>query len=397
MIGRPTLHTSRLVLRPRDAADIDTVLAAAADPELVRWLPRWDGVTRQDVVDRVDQAESASGVDLAFTAGGEFAGECWLAALDRINGVASTGYWVAPGARGRGYAAEAMAALAAWGFANLGLERIQLNVGEHNIASQRAALRAGFRPDGRRRLACRTAEEMMDMLVFARLRDDPDGPAPRPLPDAGILTDGVVVLRPLVAADAAAWYAERTDQDCVRWSGSLEPPTWADAHRRTAGAAAEWLLGEAAAFAVIDGSGDGSGMAAGEYAGSINLRMTEPGIGVGEIGYSVAPGFRGRGLMRRALRLAGRWALTEVGLARVQAGVGVDNAASLRTAEAAGFRREGVLRQGLPGSAGRYDMVVLGLLPADLAEGLHVDRAPCRPGGDGPAEAGPDEGRMRAG
>ncbi|MDP9240744.1 MAG: GNAT family N-acetyltransferase [Actinomycetota bacterium] len=104
----------------------------------------------------------------------------------------------------------------------------------------------------------------------------------------------------------------------------------------------------------------------GEYAGSVTLRMTEPEIGTGEVGYGLLPAFRGRGLMSRALRLVGRWALTEVGLDRVAAGVAVANTASLRTAEVAGFRREGVLRQGLPGPEGRYDIVLLSLLRDDL-------------------------------
>jgi len=357
VIARPVLSTPRLVLRPRQPEDADAVFVAVQDPELVRWLPNWAGATTADAVANCARGESATAVDLAITAGGAFVGHCWLAKLDRSNRTSSSGYWLAPQARGSGYAAEALSALAGWGFAELGLERIHLHAAEGNVASQRTALRAGFRAEGRQRRACRCDGHQQDMLVFARLRDDPAGPAPRPLPDVDTLTDGVVAVRPMRTGDAAAWHAERIDPEAIRWSTTPDPPDLAETQRRATGVAARWLAGTEARFAIIEG---------GAYAGHISLRMTEPEIGIGEVGYALHPAFRGHGLMFRALRLVTHWALIEVGLARVEAGVGTTNAASLRTAEAAGFRREGILRQALPGAAGRYDIVVLSMLRSDL-------------------------------
>ncbi|MDP9239307.1 MAG: GNAT family N-acetyltransferase [Actinomycetota bacterium] len=145
MTPAPVLSTERLVLRPRHPDDAEAVFAAAADPDLIRWLPRWAGATMADIVDHVTRPDRPNGVDWAITAGSRFAGECWLARIDELNRSAAAGYWLAPEARGSGYAAEALAVLAAWGFAELGLERIELHAAEGNIASQRTALRAGFR------------------------------------------------------------------------------------------------------------------------------------------------------------------------------------------------------------------------------------------------------------
>ncbi|MEP6697590.1 MAG: GNAT family protein, partial [Pseudonocardiales bacterium] len=270
-----------------------------------------------------------------------------------VNRTAAAGYWLAPQARGSGFAAEALAALAAWGFATLGLERIQLQAAEDNVASQRVALRAGFRFESRSRRAGRCGGKQTDMLIFGRLRDDPERPAPRLLPDVDTLSDGTVVLRPMRAEDAADWHVECTDPEVLRWSISPIVPELTDTQRRAAGVAARWLAGTEARFAITAG---------GKYAGHICLRLTEPEIAVGEVGYALHPACRGRGLMRRALPLVAGWALTEVGLARVTAGVVVTNRASLRTAAAAGFRREGVLRQGLPGPDGRYDVVLLSIV-----------------------------------
>lgn len=59
------------------------------------------------------------------------------------------------------------------------------------------------------------------------------------------------------------------------------------------------------------------------------------------IGYWVVERARGRRLATRAVRLIGRWGLTHVGLARIEALVDPANGPSLGVAERAGFQREG--------------------------------------------------------
>lgn len=72
------------------------------------------------------------------------------------------------------------------------------------------------------------------------------------------------------------------------------------------------------------------------YSGNIELR---PG---GVLGYSTAPWARGRGLTTRALRLVVAHAIAQ-GLRRLELHIAVDNAASRRTAEKAGFTYDGLL------------------------------------------------------
>lgn len=72
------------------------------------------------------------------------------------------------------------------------------------------------------------------------------------------------------------------------------------------------------------------------YSGNIELR---PG---GVLGYSTAPWARGQGLTARALRLVAAHAYTQ-GLRRLELHIAVDNAASRRTAEKAGFTYDGLL------------------------------------------------------
>jgi RimJ/RimL family protein N-acetyltransferase len=67
----------------------------------------------------------------------------------------------------------------------------------------------------------------------------------------------------------------------------------------------------------------------------------------------------------RAVRLLSGWALRELRLPRVQLLADVDNVASQRVAEKAGFRREGVLRQALEIKGRRSDCVMYSLLQGE--------------------------------
>ena len=61
-----------------------------------------------------------------------------------------------------------------------------------------------------------------------------------------------------------------------------------------------------------------------------------------------------------------RWAVTDAGLARVEALVEPDNIASQRVLEKAGFRREGLLRSYLVFDRQRADAFIYSLLPSDF-------------------------------
>jgi RimJ/RimL family protein N-acetyltransferase len=264
--------------------------------------------------------------------------------------------WIAGWARHRGYAGEAVPALADWAFRH-GVGRVELLAGTANEPAQRVALGAGFRREGVLRGALATGGTRGDAVVFARLAADAGGPTRRELPDVSELSDGVVTVRPVRPGDEDALLDERLDPDSRRWATSTRLWTAPDIRVFVAGAPAAWLAGTEARFAIVDNR-------TGECAGSLGLRMSVPAFRIAEVGYGLRADWRGRGLATRAVRLVADWAFNRVGIARLELGAAVANTASQRVAVRAGFELEGIARMRLPTSdGGRTDEARFSLLP----------------------------------
>jgi RimJ/RimL family protein N-acetyltransferase len=82
--------------------------------------------------------------------------------------VAQFGYWLAPGARGRGYATRAAILMTRWLF-ELGAARVFLTIVTGNEDSVAVARRAGFAYEGTMRSHGAWQGERCDVMVFAAL------------------------------------------------------------------------------------------------------------------------------------------------------------------------------------------------------------------------------------
>src|SRR2546421_5868924 len=176
------------------------------------------------------------------------------------------------------------------------------------------------------------------------------------------LSDDVVHLRPWTVEDAPAIAAACAEREIARWMHLIpQPYTEADARAYVTASTAQWRDGTGATFAVVE-------EATGAIAGSMGMRVIDREQAVVEVGYWAAAPARGRGLTTRALRLISSWLLETVGAERVQLRADVDNTASLRVAEKAGFVHEGVLRSsGInPRQGRRVDFAIYSLLPGEL-------------------------------
>lgn len=103
---------------------------------------------------------------------GKFLGVCGISGIEREHGLASLGFWVRTSATQKGVATRAAARVAQFGFEKLNLQRIELLVAVHNIASRRVAEKLGATLEGtlRRRLTLPTGPT--DCVLYALLRDE---------------------------------------------------------------------------------------------------------------------------------------------------------------------------------------------------------------------------------
>lgn len=172
------------------------------------------------------------------------------------------------------------------------------------------------------------------------------------------LTDGTVVLRRWEESDIGC--VEEASSDPRIPEGTTVPATF------TVVDGLAWIErqwgradnGEGLSQAIADAGSR-------EALGAVVL-MFRRQPGTVEIGYWVIGRARGRRLASRAVALLARWALTDAGLARVEALVVPDNTPSQRVLEGVGFQREGHLRSYLVFDKRRADAFIYSLVPSDL-------------------------------
>lgn len=109
--------------------------------------------------------------------------------------------------------------------------------------------------------------------------------------------------------------------------------------------------GAGLSFAIADAESD-------EALGTIGLWLRNLSAGRATVGYSVGPAHRGRGVASSALRALVTFVWTIPTLHRVELYIEPWNVGSIRVAEAAGCRREGLLRSHQEIGGARRDMLL---------------------------------------
>jgi RimJ/RimL family protein N-acetyltransferase len=174
------LETSRLVLRPFRAGDLEELFAFHSLPEVARFL-YWEARDLEQVRGVLEAKAGQAALEeegqvLALAvvgrAEGVVVGEVSLHWLSRRHRQGEIGFVFHPGYQGRGLATEAAGAVLRLGFEGLGLHRVVGRCDALNLASARLLERLGMR-----REAHFVHNEVFkgswgDELVYAMLEDE---------------------------------------------------------------------------------------------------------------------------------------------------------------------------------------------------------------------------------
>jgi RimJ/RimL family protein N-acetyltransferase len=172
----PVIRSARLDLREYGPGDAGLVMGllvsegereglppgAPSDPDdVARWLA--DGARRAQ--------REGTGVHLMMLdrAVGEIVGSIGLFHPDWEVRSAEIGYGVRSDERGKGYASEALAAVARWALTEGGIQRAWLTANTDNVASVRVAEKAGFHREGTLRRAAMEEDGLHDQALFSLL------------------------------------------------------------------------------------------------------------------------------------------------------------------------------------------------------------------------------------
>jgi RimJ/RimL family protein N-acetyltransferase len=175
---RPMLRGERVWLRPLEPSDLVADSATSADVEVGHFLgvktPQSRASAERFATEVLGQV-GETGYPYAICLLGEERGigTIFLRSVDKVNGSGIVGIFI--GDRrylGKGYGTDALNALVDFGFGELRLERIELEVFDYNTRAIRSYQKAGFQTDAVLRRSRYHRGEHHDVHLMSILRDD---------------------------------------------------------------------------------------------------------------------------------------------------------------------------------------------------------------------------------
>jgi RimJ/RimL family protein N-acetyltransferase len=187
MKSRSTLTTQRLLLRAFGEGDVPAVGRLADDIEIYRNTlkiphPYTEADARLWLSIQREQSRAGTGAVFAITGkdDGLLMGACGMELVaDYRRG--ELGYWLGRDYWGKGYATEAAAAVVAWGFETLALNRISAARFGDNPASGRVLEKIGMTQEGVLRRHAFRDGVFKDMVMYGLLREEWEGKGQREL------------------------------------------------------------------------------------------------------------------------------------------------------------------------------------------------------------------------
>jgi RimJ/RimL family protein N-acetyltransferase len=172
--SRSPLEGERIRLRAIERSDVEWVNAHFWNPNVTRFL---EAVWPEPVAGTEAFLAHARGSDTSFvflieTLGGDRAGACSLDGVGARARTASLGIWIDEMHWNEGLGTDAVRTLCRFGFREMNLRRIELNVLDFNERGIRAYGKVGFREEGRLRGDQFADGRHVDAVVMGLLPDE---------------------------------------------------------------------------------------------------------------------------------------------------------------------------------------------------------------------------------
>lgn len=178
MSGIPELKTERLKLRPFEMADAPVVAELCGEWEVASTTasiphPYEQSMAEEWIASHKPALENEEAVTFAITRleTGGLIGAIGIH-IHRQLRLGELGYWIGKPYWNRGYATEAVRAVIAYGFDELGLNRIQARYMTRNPASGRVMEKAGMSFEGVLRQSIYRWDEFEDAAIFSILHEE---------------------------------------------------------------------------------------------------------------------------------------------------------------------------------------------------------------------------------
>jgi ribosomal-protein-serine acetyltransferase len=144
---------------------------------LRKWLPWVDDMASHYQYETIipmwlKQFAENNGFNAGIRYRGQLVGSIGMHFIDWRNKQTSVGYYLAEQAQGKGIMLRSVQAVLNYGFYDLGLNRIEIRCGEHNLKSRAIPVRLGFALEGKIRDGELLHTGFHDLIVYGILARD---------------------------------------------------------------------------------------------------------------------------------------------------------------------------------------------------------------------------------
>ena len=161
-------------------ADVPQIVQACQDPDIKRYTSSIPDPYGEDEARgwlATHDEDELHGVEINFAIADpadetRVLGAIGLHDFDWKSRRCATGYWIAPWARGHGYATRATRLLSRWALDELGLVRVELIADVENPASMVTAERAGFVREGTLSKHTVMGGASRDVAIYGKVAED---------------------------------------------------------------------------------------------------------------------------------------------------------------------------------------------------------------------------------